>query len=147
MTKMNPGKRTIPALTGILAFCRAWCGAKAHAGRFGFEYNEAEPWIPARHDTLLSKLACITGAGDINVNALAGGWMGMQPAPDDPIDFSITDAVVGLFGRHGFSLTWNLYPNATWAFPNKFASRPDTVLGGPVIAKHCAPEVLFESHW
>jgi len=144
---MDPGKSTFKALKGIVAFCVACCGAAAYAGRFGFEYNEAEPWDQAKHDTLLSRLGRITQSGDINVNALAGGWMGMQPAPDDPVDFSVTDAVVKVFGRYGFSLTWNLYPNAAWAFPNKQACRPDTVLGIPVYAKHCAPESSYESHW
>jgi hypothetical protein len=116
-------------------------------GRFGFEYNEAEPWDHPKHELLLDKLAKVTGPGDINVNVLAGGWFGMQPRPSDPIDFTTTDAIIQRFGLHGFSLAWNLLPNAPWAYPNKSECQPDTILGIPIYTKHCAPAPEFEQHW
>jgi hypothetical protein len=127
--------------------CAFFVGETRSSDRFGFEYNEAEPWTDAKHDLLLARLASIGAGCDINVNALAGGWQGMQPGPDRKIDFTVTDRIVGLFGKYRFSLTWNLFPNAAWAFPHKPACRPDTVLGVPLYAKHCAPEPGFESQW
>lgn len=122
--------------------------AKAQVeGRFGFEYNETEPWDDPKHHVLLSKLQKVMDGGDINVNVLGGGWIGMQPDPDSAIDFSETDNIVQLFGRYGFSVAWYFIPNATWAFPNKPDCQPDTILGVPIPAKHCAPEPTFEQHW
>jgi hypothetical protein len=116
-------------------------------GRFGFEYNDAEPWDHPKHELLLDKLAKVTGPGDINVNVLAGGWFGMQPGSSEPINFTVTDTIIKLFGRHGFSLAWNLLPNAPWAYPNKPECQPDTILGIPVYTKHCAPEPPSEQLW
>jgi len=116
-------------------------------GRFGFEYNEVQPWTHPKHELLLGKLAKAGERGDINVNVLAGGWFGMQPRPSAPINFTETDSIVKLFGRHGFSLAWNLLPNAPWAYPNKPDCQPDTILGIPIYTKHCASEIAFEQHW
>lgn len=110
-------------------------------GRFGFEYNEIEPWDDPKHDSLLSKLKEVTGPGDITVNALGGGWRVMQPNPEADIDFTTTDQIVQLFGRYGFSLAWNVWPNAEWAFPNKPNCQPSQ------FPRACAPEPEFEQHW
>jgi len=107
--------------------------------RFGFEYNDIEPWGHPKHELLLGKLAKAARGGDINLNGF-GNWLAMQSGPNAPISFVNTDSVVRLLGRHGFSLAWNLSPNATWAFPNK----PDCQQG---ITKDCAPEPAFEQHW
>ncbi|MDZ7290402.1 MAG: T9SS type A sorting domain-containing protein [candidate division KSB1 bacterium] len=108
------------------------------ASRFGFEYNEAG--THPKHELLLSKLEKITQRGDINVNAVTA-WFGMQRSgPNAPIEFTETDSLVKLLGRHGFSLAWYFTPNVLWAFPNK----PDCGAG-----RHgaCLPEPAFEQDW
>ena len=115
--------------------------------RFGFEYNEFGAWNLPKHDSLLAKLARVTRGGDINVNVLAGGWNAMQKSPTAQINFVETDSIVKLFGRHGFSLCWNLLPNAPWAYPSKVDCQPDTILGVPIFTKHCAPEPQWEKSW
>lgn len=125
-------------LSAVLAAAPA-IFARQVEGRFGFEYNEINPWGHPKHEILLGKLAQASPGGDINVNGL-GNWLAMQSGPAAFINFAEIDSVVRLFGRHGFSLALNLSPNATWAFPNK-----PGCLGG--ITKDCAPEPAFEQHW
>ncbi len=109
--------------------------------RFGFEYNDIEPWGHPKHELLLGKLAQAAPGGDINLNGF-GNWAAMQSGPNAPINFVNTDSVVRLLGRHGFALALNLSPNAEWAFPNK----PDCQYG-LLETKDCAPEPAFEQHW
>lgn len=128
----------------VTAFLLIWPLA-AHAQpaqhRFGFEYNDIEPWGHPKHELLLGKLAKAARGGDINLNGF-GNWLAMQSGPDVPINFVNTDSVVRLLGRHGFSLALNLSPNAKWAFPNK----PECQYG-LLETKDCAPDPAFEPHW
>lgn len=140
-------KFSFPLLIAAVLSIRFTPDAQEINGRFGFEYNEREPWGHPKHDILLSKLEKVTDRGDINVNVLAGGWFGMQPDSESLINFTRTDSIIQLFGRHRFSLAWNLLPNAPWAYPNKPDCQPDTILGIPIYTKHCAPEAEFEQHW
>jgi hypothetical protein len=104
--------------------------------RFGFEYNEIGNWNEPHHDQLLATLENICTSGGINVNGV-GSWAAMQSSPTAAIDFSTTDAIVNLFQRHGFSLTWYLRSDAPWAFPNKQVPFAGTA----------APDPAFEEHW
>lgn len=73
----------------------------AHAQRrFGFEYNDIEPWAHPKHELLLGKLAKAAPGGDINLNGF-GNWNTMQPAPNAPVNFVSADSIVRLLGRQG----------------------------------------------
>jgi hypothetical protein len=115
--------------------------------RFGFEYIEIEPPFAteAQHDTLLSRLRFVTasqgGEPGINVDGLGGGWAGMQPGSKEPIDFSQSDSWVRRLGRNGFSLVWNLIPNAAWAQLGN-----GNCIDGPG-ADECAPDTAHEQEW
>jgi hypothetical protein len=115
--------------------------------RFGFEYIEIEPPFAteAQHDTLLSRLEDVTAVqqvrGGINVNGLGGGWNGMQPTPTSSINLSQSDSWVRRFQKHGFSLIWNLIPNAVWSREGN-STCLDTTSSG-----ECAPGPNFEQHW
>ena len=128
-----------PKLTAFVLIFTLAANAQQAQRRFGFEYNDIEPWGHPKHELLLGKLAKAARGGDINLNGF-GNWLAMQSGPNAPINFVSTDSVVRLLGRHGFALAWNLSPNATWAFPNK----PDCQQG---ITKDCTPEPAFEPHW
>jgi hypothetical protein len=129
-------KRAGCALLWISILIAAGSADALETARFGFEYNEAGSH--PKHELLLSKLANITDRGEINVNGIS--WQVMQTGPNEPINFTMTDSIVDLFGRHGFSLAWYMNPNAGWAFPNK----PECCVP---ICGNCAPESEFEHYW
>ena len=136
MKKIGFSQFTVFAFVFVLA-----ANAQQTQRRFGFEYNDIEPWSHPKHELLLGKLAQAAPGGDINLNGF-GNWNTMQPSPNAPINFVNSDSVVRLLGRHGFALALNLSPNAEWAFPNK----PDCQYG-LLETKDCAPEPAFEQHW
>ncbi len=131
-------KLTTTAFVFILTLA---ANAQQAQRRFGFEYNDIEPWSHPKHELLLGKLAKAAAGGDINLNGF-GNWNTMQSGPNAPINFVSADSVVRLLGRHGFSLALNLSPNAKWAFPNKPGCQY-----GLLETKDCAPEPAFEPHW
>ncbi|MFQ5652153.1 MAG: FlgD immunoglobulin-like domain containing protein [bacterium] len=92
-------------------------GAQTVDWRFGFEYNEIGAWSAPHHQQLLATLERVCTSGGINVNGL-GSWNSMQSSAGAAIDFTTPDAVVALFQRHGFSLTWYLRSDARWAWVN-----------------------------
>jgi hypothetical protein len=85
--------------------------AQTQPWRFGWEWNEF-----GYPDALFEKLLRASGQqsvpGDININVIGGGWIGMQPNETSPIDFSQTDIAVQRLQNYGFSLEWNLRMDA-----------------------------------
>ncbi|MFQ5768946.1 MAG: FlgD immunoglobulin-like domain containing protein [bacterium] len=140
-------KKRILILQIVVVLVAATIASAQIDWRFGLEWNEVTllGWSDPILEQLLGKLQNLGTGGAINVNA-HGSWGAMQSSPNAAIDWAQNDAIVKLFQRYGFSLTWYVTCSAPWAFPNKPDCQPDTILG-VVVYRNCAPEPAFESHW
>lgn len=133
-------------LRSVLALALLASPAAAQlAWRFGIEDTWAQLGgllTPAQKVDLAAQMAGSTAAqfqaGDVNVNGMAGGWLGMQAQRGAAIDFRSSDALVQLAQRHGFSIAWNLRINATWAS----AGNTDCYDHGA--ETNCAPDAAHE---
>lgn len=119
--------------------------------RFGFEWNEGTllGWDDPNLEVLLSTLQKLDTHGGFNVNSHSS-WARMQPDSSTAINWMHNDAIVKLFQRYDFSLTWYITCDAPWAFPNKPQCRPDTLqtpFGTVLFYRNCAPESEFEPYW
>jgi len=113
--------------------------------RFGVEdtWGQLGDLVPlAEREALATKLGPLTLAqaagGDVNINGLAGGWVGMQPEEGALIDFTKSDELVQRLQQHRFSMLWNLRINADWAS----AGNPDCHAASA--ANDCAPDAEHE---
>lgn len=136
----------IPVLVVAGFLVAAGATAQLPDWRFGFEYIEIDPPFAteAQHDTLLSRLAWVTGEqrlGGININSIGGGWNGMQPTEGGAINFAQTDSWVKRIQRGGFEVVWNFENNAAWSY----MANPDCI-NGP-FTDECAPDSAHEAAW
>ena len=140
-------RKIFSVTTGLLLVALFSAEGQTVDWRFGLEWNEGTllGWSDPILEQLLGTLEELGTAGGINVNA-HGSWGVMQSGPSASINWAQNDAIVRLFQRYGFSLTWYIASSAPWAFPNKPNCQPDTVLG-VVIYRNCSPEPAFESNW
>lgn len=135
-------------------FILLWNAAAVNAEvdwRFGFEWNEGtlSGWNDPKLEILLSRLQQLGTTGGINVNSHSS-WAKMQPDSLSDINWMQNDAIVKLFQRYDFSLTWYLTCDAPWAFPDKPDCQPDvleTPFGDVMFYHNCAPQSEFESYW